>query len=378
MGNISDGKMANKQYQAQKKPLLFSKNAIDRAAKSIRHRVQGDERLTAIKAIQNFREFHLYPLMLLKNHLLRTANKVGKNIIVARRLKQLPTIIDKLERPALNERMVNTTRITSMQDIAGCRAIVHNLKQLTDLKTKLMQSKSVHRIIRIDDYLNPKESGYGGVHLIYNCFENSIEKSDWKNAKVEIQLRTSLQHSWATSLEIIDTLEDIKLKTTIDGHQEWRRFFYLSGQLVAQNEGAINLTDEESHNIREEMLNLDTELDAVEKLGKYAMAITVTENKKLLSSIRNHQGLFLIEMKKTLGKYAIRLTPFKSKESDLALNTLSKAELENDNFITVLISAENIRSLRKAYPNYFGSTKEFITFINKHAKYSIDARNNHL
>ena len=42
--------------------------------------------------------------------------------------------------------------------------------------------------------------------------------------KIEIQLRTELQHAWATSLEIIDTLENIKLKTSNEGHEEWRRF----------------------------------------------------------------------------------------------------------------------------------------------------------
>ncbi|MDF4560183.1 GTP pyrophosphokinase, partial [Vibrio parahaemolyticus] len=143
--------MANQQYKNQKKPLKFSKNAIDRAAQNIRHGIQGDERQDAIVKIQNFREFHLYPLMLLKNHLARTSNKVSNKIIVARRLKRLSTIIDKLERPTLDGQGSNAIKLTRMQDIAGCRAIVKNLTQLKKLQQKLEHSRSVHKIINTKD-----------------------------------------------------------------------------------------------------------------------------------------------------------------------------------------------------------------------------------
>ncbi|PPW35426.1 GTP pyrophosphokinase, partial [Escherichia coli] len=70
--------------------------------------------------IQNFRELHLYPLMLMKNHLARAAAKVDKDkkILVARRLKRLSTIIDKLERPSLDGgRTSNAIKLTRMQDV---------------------------------------------------------------------------------------------------------------------------------------------------------------------------------------------------------------------------------------------------------------------
>ncbi len=44
----------------------------------------------------------MYPLMLIKNHLARAANAIDKKTIVARRLKRLSTIVDKLERPTLD------------------------------------------------------------------------------------------------------------------------------------------------------------------------------------------------------------------------------------------------------------------------------------
>ena len=73
--------MANDDYQSQKRTLRFSKKSIDKSAQNIRHGCIGEERDTAIEMIQNFRELHLYPLMLMKNHLARTSAKVSKKII---------------------------------------------------------------------------------------------------------------------------------------------------------------------------------------------------------------------------------------------------------------------------------------------------------
>lgn len=233
--------MVNKVYENQKIALRFSKKAIDKAARDIRHNCSIDARNDAIEKIQNFREIHLYPLMLIKNHLARTAKKVDEKIIIARRLKRLPTIIDKLERPSLDGESQNAIKLTRMQDIGGCRAIVKNIEQLEILKSKLEASRSVHKIISTSDYLTPKASGYSGVHLVYSCFNNVEEDNNWKKTKIEVQLRTNLQHAWATSLEIIDTLKQINLKTSLSGHTSWRRFFSIAGKLVAHDEGAALL-----------------------------------------------------------------------------------------------------------------------------------------
>ncbi|EGR4295761.1 GTP pyrophosphokinase [Vibrio cholerae] len=368
--------MANEQYKDQKKPLAYSKGEIERAADSIRHGVQGDERNVAISKIQNFREFHLYPLMLLKNHLVRTANKVNKKIIVARRLKRLPTIINKLERPTLDGQGANSIRITSMQDIAGCRAIVKNTKQLFELKKRLESSRSVHKIIRTRDYLvQPKESGYGGLHLIYSCYEEQEEHHTWNKAKVEIQLRTELQHSWATSLEIIDTLTGIELKTSHDGHEKWRRYFSLAGQLVAHHEQLCTITQDELEKLCLELKQLETELHVLTKLAQYSLAINFTTGTQVPKKALNSNCMFLVEMMrdghkhpyeneaKKVMKMKVSITRFSSKQSDTALKALNESELNESVVLSVLLSAPDIRMLKKAYPNYFGSTHQFGNFI---------------
>ncbi|MEZ9954281.1 RelA/SpoT domain-containing protein [Vibrio splendidus] len=361
--------MANEQYKDQKKPLKFSKKKINNAARDIRHGAQNHERLEAIDKIQNFREFHLYPLMLMKNHLVRTAKRVSPKVVVARRLKRLPTIIDKLERPTLDGQNQNAIKLTRMQDIAGCRAIVKDKTELALLRDKLERSRCVHRIVRTKDYLSsPKSSGYGGLHLIYSCYEGQDEQHDWKGASVEVQLRTKLQHSWATSLEIIDTLEGINLKTSVSGHDKWRRFFEVSGQLVAHKEDLHRLENSEYFNLLAELNSLSHELDPIGKLSRYSLAINISSMSSIPQSKRSGKGLFLISMPLHKGddeqeEYSVTVDFFPRNESDQAIEGLNKAELNPDILMCVLVSAEGVRNLKQAYPNYFGSTKLFSGFL---------------
>lgn len=365
--------MVNKVYQSQKVSLSYSKTQIEKAGRAIRHGCEGEDRGDAILKIQNFREVHLYPLMLIKNHLAKATKRVTKKGVVARRLKMLATIIDKLERPSLDGSSRNAIQITRMQDIGGCRAIVPNLDKLNELHNELKKSRSVHRIVRTIDYLEPKESGYSGVHLVYSCFEGADEDNEWKKTKIEVQLRTELQHAWATSLEIIDTLEGIKLKISMEGHPEWRRFFCLAGRLVAHKEKSCIIAEAEIPPIIEELKELEAKLEVRKKLAHYSFAIRLTTDKKNLPRrIMTHQGMFLVKVhrpeKDGEDKYKIETSLVAYSPEDLkeALKELAKCEADSELTISVLVAAGDVRTLKKAYPNYFGSTTMFQEFLTRH------------
>ncbi len=364
--------MANKVYQSQKVSLRYSKTQIEKAGREIRHGCMGKDRDGAILKIQNFREMHLYPLMLIKNHLAKATKRVTKKGVVARRLKMLATIIDKLERPSLDGSSRNAIQITRMQDIGGCRAIVPSLNKLNELHNELKKSRSVHQIIRTVDYLEPKESGYSGVHLVYSCFEGSSEQNEWGRTKIEVQLRTELQHAWATSLEIIDTLESIKLKVSMEGHPEWRRFFCLAGRLVAHNEKSCIIEEAEIPKIVAELKELEAKLEVKKKLAHYSFAIRITTDKKHLPKrIMTHQGMFLLKVhrpKDDEGKYKINtnLVAYSPKDLKEAMKDLARSEADSELMISVLVAAGDVRSLKKAYPNYFGSTNMFQEFLTRH------------
>jgi hypothetical protein len=360
--------VANHQYQNQKKSLNYSKKHIDRSATSIRKKICGPERDLAIEVIQNFREYHLYPLMLVKNHLQRTANIINPKIIIARRLKRLPTIINKLERPTLDGEESNRIKITRMQDIAGCRAIVNNLDELNSLQKKLLNSRSVHKIIRVRNYLTPKESGYGGIHLIYSCFEDHEGDHDWKKTNVEVQLRTQLQHAWATTLEIIDTLENIQLKTSHNGHDDWRRFFYLSGCLVAHHEKACIYSEQDIWAFKEELVALFCKLDFNLKLAKNTFAIKFANTSINKPSKKYNNGMCLISLIEKTNKtnsYDVKVELFTTKDSAYAIKKYNNYELDNSINFCALVSVQDAKNLKKAYPNYFGSTALFRQFLSQ-------------
>jgi ppGpp synthetase/RelA/SpoT-type nucleotidyltranferase len=371
--------LANQAYENQKVLLRYSKKSIDKAARNIRYGCVYLDREDSIDKIQNFREIHMYPLMLIKNHLARTAKKVNDNIVIARRLKRLPTIINKLERPTLDGNQNNAIKLTRMQDIGGCRAIVKNIAELKSLQERLELSKSVHQIIHKSDYLLPKESGYGGVHLIYSCFNEDLSENNWKKTKIEVQLRTELHHAWATSLEIIDTLEKIELKTSLVGHDKWRRFFKVAGILVAHDEGASVLNENDLIRYQEELNQLEMELRAIGKLLQFSLAIKAAtgHSKQLLS--RRDLGMCLVTIKNNefdiapfvkKGDVSIKLNTelFKVSESQLALKELNESEKDKSIIMSVLLATTDAKNLKKAYPNYFGSTENFRRFIKKHKK----------
>ncbi len=71
-----------------------------------------------------------------------------------------------------------------MSDVDQVQKLVRSYKQ-SDIK---------HILAQEDDYIEkPKKSGYRGVHLIYKYFSDKIQT--FNGLKVEVQIRTALQHA---------------------------------------------------------------------------------------------------------------------------------------------------------------------------------------
>ena len=115
-------------------------------------------------------------------------------VLVAQRLKRRPRIIEKLARHP-------TMRLTSMQDIGGCRALVPDLASVDRLVDRVRQAR--WDVVSTDDYnRTPKPTGYRAVHLVIRRDLTPIE----------IQLRTPWQQDWARAVERLDARYGLALK----------------------------------------------------------------------------------------------------------------------------------------------------------------------
>ena len=106
--------------------------------------------------------------------------------LVTGRIKKLNTIIDKLNRPH------TPSKLATMYDIAGCRAVVNTMEEL-DMVCSIMCAKAtcdLDKTCKHDYVSRPKKSGYRGRHLIF-----VFECIPGLNLFAELQLRTALQHS---------------------------------------------------------------------------------------------------------------------------------------------------------------------------------------
>jgi ppGpp synthetase/RelA/SpoT-type nucleotidyltranferase len=185
----------------------FSKKEINRAGKILVDEAPlWEEYQWALEAINNFRSIHGHPLNTFQTTLRIKGRQVDKNIIVAQRIKRLSSIDLKLTR-------FPTMTLSQMQDIGGCRGVVSKVADVNKLVNAYLRSDLKHKLHTHDDYmLNPKPTGYRGVHLIYRYFSDKIDT--YNTLKIEMQIRSQYQHAWATAVEIVGTFTKQALKSS--------------------------------------------------------------------------------------------------------------------------------------------------------------------
>ena len=101
--------------------MKYSHSMIDKVGEIVRHERMDDEYNDALSILNEWREAHGRVLDDYFDKCVRSARKMDKEIIVAQRLKRLPTIIDKLNR-------LDDLALSRMQDIAGVRIIVKDME----------------------------------------------------------------------------------------------------------------------------------------------------------------------------------------------------------------------------------------------------------
>ncbi len=184
-----------------------------------------------------------------------------------------------------------TMTLSQMQDIGGCRAIVATATEVSRLCEDYAESEIKHTLHASDNYIdNPKDSGYRGVHLVYRY--HSDKKKDYNSLKIEMQLRSQLQHAWATAVETVGAFVKQALKSSL-GEQEWLRFFALMGGAIAvkENTASVPGTPNNYSELIKELREHARSLEVSNRLRAFGAALQFYEGSQ---SKNNHY--YLIEV----------------------------------------------------------------------------------
>jgi ppGpp synthetase/RelA/SpoT-type nucleotidyltranferase len=300
----------------------------------------------ALEIVENHRASHSFPLLVFRVGLTHRSKKIDSEAIVAQRLKRLPSVDYKLLR-------FPTMRLSHMQDIGGCRAVVRSVRMVRRLVASFKNSEIKHKLLRIVDYIKqPRDSGYRGVHLVYSYY--SDRKPTYNGLKIEVQIRTRLQHAWATAVETIDAFTDQALKGG-KGEQQWQRFFAVMGTYIAKQEKCpmVPGTPTTKMGLRAQIMYLARTLEVDAHLQAYRETLLRSEQ-----DVKDAR-YYLLEL--DAKAWTAKLTGFKTVEEGLTRYAdAEKRNIDKPGQDAVLVSADNLEELKRVFPNYLADTHVFL------------------
>lgn len=267
----------------------------------------------------------------------------AQNLVTAARLKRMRSVRRKLRDTNI--------MLDKIQDLAGCRVIASSISEVNQI-SNAFREKTYHEFIRETNYIEkPKNGGYRSNHLIYAFnASKSEEHLPYHGRLVEIQIRTQLQHAWATAVEAVGMLRKEYLKGG-QGSADWLRLFTLVSAEFAKIEGMPEVASDIADQLAiDEIRYLNERLLALKTLESVRNAIRYTERyvyEKTRYFLITHHDSGLVEVT----GYS---TPIRGTDS---YDKAESPEVERTN--SVLVEVDRVENLKAAYPNYFGDVGLF-------------------
>ena len=343
-----------------------------------------------ILILDSWRHQHEEPAQIFFKKLVGIINKYP-DAMATYRLKRKESILKKLYRSNGN------FELGAMDDIAGCRVIVNSVSEVYEVYNEILNLKEAGEIDikKTKDYIkNPEESGYRSLHIIVK--QTLTQEDIDRQYRIELQIRTKLQHYWSTAVEAMSEIDNVEYKdpTLITkGNtriQSCLQFFKVISKLFACFE---NNDDELKEELADSVRTNDNFKEIIEDLKAARNSVTINMQK---NSAKSGEGLYLLELSRetqelTIHSYTIdcvekAITNYNSKENSSIRNEANKIQYDTEidsgsvnkdltvekpdaqtSYITsinrVLIYAKNEDQLGDTYPNYSYNIEKFLSLI---------------
>ena len=333
--------------------MKYTRKQISRAGLTMLSSKSQKEVEDAVTIINDWRSNHVFVLDQLKPFVSSLFEDNGiEPLFSSQRLKRMTSIQYKLD---LNPNM----GLGGMQDIGGLRFVLQDVSTLEKtfglIKQYLPENFTIYKI---NDYVNerPKSSGYRSIHVVYQ-YSSRDERYD--GLRVELQIRTKLQHNWATAVETAGLASNTSLKSS-QGDNNWLLFFKVVSCLMSIKEHKPMMPEYEKHTM-EKLMRMCFKMDKKYKYTDTLKALRVTvhtvEEKQYIDDLY----LIIINFEETM----VTITGYSTAERNDAIKQYAAEEetaIEGKKAV-VLVAVDNIRNLKEAYPSYFLDTSEFITVL---------------
>lgn len=344
-------------------PLLaYSMKAVRRAGEQLGEDIVVDRNTTEDeyrRAIETFaianswRDSHLLPMRSIRfsvSHHMRKLRERGLRGDMASRPKRMASIRRKLRE--------TTTNLDTMNDIGGCRAIMEDIRGVRELLAAI-RAKFPHDIHpREYNYIDqPKPDGYRSHHLVlqYRPKDNGTEP--YAGRRIELQIRTRLQHAWATAVEAVGLFRGQDLKHG-KGDADWLRLFELMAAEFCHVEECPVLPNVPARSDRlRELKDLNLRIGAISILENIRNVTRYATDFVHLGERSRH---YLLTYSKD---HSVRVEPFWTitPGAESLHKIEQQIELGADDDKVVLVEVDRVEKLVSMYPNYFGDVSLFIS-----------------
>lgn len=331
--------------------MKYTRNRINNAGKDL---LKGPETgfsyIDANLIVEDWRSLHMIPLEELVREITDVLSAEGVTAAFSsHRLKRMTSIIAKLQHnPGMG--------LGGLQDIGGARFVFEDIDSLLKAQEIISKSSLGHFLPDREpyDYVStPKESGYRSIHFVYKFVS---EDPIYDGLRVELQLRTRLQHDWAMAVETAELITSSPLKASL-GDADWLDFFKLASAVFAQKEGMPVGEQFAGYSEKDycvKYAGLEKKNKFLDQLQALVSAVQITKDYSLTAGYAVVYIQFL--------ERSVQLRHYKVEALEEATRYYSEVEkaIKNNDTAVVLVSVSDMKELQEAYPSYFLNAGEFI------------------